>query len=189
MARSLLGLQLTHDTEAGRVIVALTEVEAYNGADDPASHAWRGRTPRNAVMFGPPGHLYVYFSYGLHWCANVVCGPPGLASAVLLRAGRVVEGLDLARVRRGSGIADSALARGPACLTRALGVDGRQDGLDLGSGGPLALRAGDPVSVVAAAGPRVGVSRAVDRPWRFWVPGDQTVTAYKRSPRAGPDPQ
>ena len=99
----------------------LTEVEAYDGASDPASHAFRGRTPRNAVMFGPPGHLYIYFSYGIHWNANVVCGPEGAASGVLLRAGEVIEGMELARTRRGRSV-DRDLARGPGRLCQALGL-------------------------------------------------------------------
>ncbi len=128
VAADLLGWRLSHQTDRGTVAVVLTEVEAYDGPDDPASHAWRGRTPRNAVMFGPPGFLYVYFSYGMHWCANVVAGPDGTATAVLLRAGRVVEGHDLARERRGPRVADRSLARGPACLTQALGIGRQHDG-------------------------------------------------------------
>ena len=121
-APAVLGWRLTHRTPDGFVTVELTEVEAYAGETDPASHAGRGRTPRNAIMFGPPGRLYVYFSYGMHWCANLVVGPEGTASAVLLRAGRVVEGVELARSRRGDRVSDRALARGPACLTQALGI-------------------------------------------------------------------
>ncbi|MDF2967210.1 MAG: 3-methyladenine glycosylase [Nocardioidaceae bacterium] len=183
VAPSLLGAVLTSRTDQGRVAVALTEVEAYDGPDDPASHAWRGPTPRNAVMFGPPGRLYVYFSYGMHWCANVVTGPDGTASAVLLRAGRVVHGHGLARQRRGPRVGDPALARGPACLTRALAIGREHDGIDLGSGGELSIEPGArPLGV--SVGPRVGVSRAPDVAWRFWVTGDETVSAYRRSPRA-----
>ena len=183
VARSLLGACIVHESADGRVAVRLTEVEAYGGLTDPASHAWRGRTPRTEVMFGPPGRLYVYFSYGMHWCGNVVTGPDGHASAVLLRAGRVVEGVDLARARRGPRITDRSLARGPACLMQALGLDRGADGLDLLDGGAVRLEPGDPVDEVAT-GPRVGVSREPDRPWRFWLSGDETVSAYKRSPRA-----
>ena len=183
VAPSLLGAVLTSRTDQGRVAVALTEVEAYDGPDDPASHAWRGPTPRNAVMFGPPGRLYVYLSYGMHWCANVVTGPDGTASAVLLRAGRVVHGHGLARQRRGPRVVDRALARGPACLTRTLAIGKEHDGIDLGSGGELSIEPG-PRPQGVSVGPRVGVSRAPDVAWRFWVTGDETVSAYRRSPRA-----
>lgn len=183
VAPTLLGAVLTSRTDEGSVAVVLTEVEAYDGPDDPASHAWRGRTPRNAVMFGPPGFLYVYFSYGMHWCANVVTGPDGTASAVLLRAGRVVEGHDLARSRRGPRVAERGLARGPACLTQALAIGRAHDGADLTGGGALSLEPGVPPASVST-GPRVGVSRAADVPWRFWATGDETVSAYRRSVRA-----
>jgi len=183
-AASLLGWTLTSSSDAGTVSVVLTEVEAYDGEADPASHAYRGRTPRNVVMFGPAGHLYVYLSYGIHWCCNVVTGPEGQASAVLLRAGRVVEGVEVARRRRGAQVAEAALARGPACLARALGIDASCNGADLLSGdGGLRLAQGDAVSPVSV-GPRVGISAAVDVPWRFWVTSDATVSTYKRSPRA-----
>lgn len=185
VAPALLGARLAHQTPEGPVVVELTEVEAYHGTGDPASHAWRGRTPRNEVMFGPAGYLYVYFSYGVHWCANVVCGPAGEASAVLLRAGRVVSGQGLARQRRGPRVADRSLARGPACLTQALGIDRRHRGTDLCAGGPLTLTPARDAGPVAS-GPRVGVSRAADVPWRFWLSGDPTVSPYQRSPRASP---
>ncbi len=188
VAAELLGCTLTHTTAHGAVWVELTEVEAYAGAADPASHAFRGRTPRNSVMFGPAGHLYVYLSYGMHWCANVTCGPTGEASAVLLRAGRVVEGADLARARREGSrkgrLSDSALARGPACLTQALGIDKTCNAADLLCGGPLSLsRFGQPPSKVSR-GPRVGVSAAADVAWRYWLTGDESVSTYKRSARA-----
>ena len=128
VAPDLLGAVVRHATPDGPVAVRLTEVEAYDGANDPGSHAFRGRTPRNAVMFGPPGHVYVYFTYGMHWCMNLVCGPEGQASAVLLRAGEVVEGATLATRRRPTAKTPRELARGPARLTLALGVDGSQDG-------------------------------------------------------------
>ena len=178
VAPLLLGAVLRH----GEVAVELTEVEAY-GPDDPASHAYRGRTPRNAVMFGPPGHLYVYFSYGMHWAANVVCGPDGTASGCLLRAGRVVEGVELARERR-HGAKDRDLARGPGRLTQALGLHSEHGGLDLFSGADVRLEPGVGGRVEVATGPRVGVSRAADVPWRFWVAGSRFVSDYKRSPRA-----
>lgn len=183
MAPRLLGWTLTHRTDDGPVTVRLTEVEAYEGTDDPASHACRGPTPRNALMFGPPGRLYVYFSYGMHWCANVVCGPEGTASAVLLRAGDVLDGVELARTRRGSAVLPARdLARGPARLTRALGVDGRANGADLLTGGAFSLRRG-PAPDDVSAGPRVGIASAADRPWRFWVTGSNSVSPYRRSPR------
>jgi DNA-3-methyladenine glycosylase len=132
VAPRLLGAVLRHRTADGVVAVRLTEVEAYAGEGaDPGSHAFRGPGRRNATMFGPSGRLYVYFTYGMHWCANVVCGPPGLGSAVLLRAGEVVEGLALARQRRVGARRDADLARGPARLTTALGIDGSQDGAGL----------------------------------------------------------
>jgi len=183
VAPAMLGWELSHDTREGHVTVRLTEVEAYAGESDPASHAARGRTPRTELMFGPPGRLYVYFSYGMHWCANVVVGPEGHASAVLLRAGRVVDGVELARARRPPGTPERSLARGPACLTQALGISQSHNGADLCGGSTFALAPGEPVSAFSS-GPRVGVSLAAEAPWRFWVTGDATVSAYKRSPRA-----
>ena len=186
VAPQLLGWTLSHTTEEGTVTVRLTEVEAYMGADDPASHAYRGPTPRSVVMFGHAGHLYTYFSYGMHWCCNVVTGVEGHASAVLLRAGRVVAGQDLARRRRGERTRERSLARGPGCLGQALGLGRDHNGADLLAGGALRLApAPQPVPPAAvSSGPRVGVSTAHDLPWRFWVSGDETVSAYKRSPRA-----
>lgn len=178
-ARSLLGSRLVH----GDVAVELTEVEAYAGPLDPASHAFM-RTPRSEIMFGPPLRLYVYFSYGVHWCANVVWGDEGTAGAVLLRAGRVVHGADEARRRRGVTVAEPLLARGPANLAKALGLDGDDNGADLTdpSGIHLEMRTGP--APVTIDGPRVGISKAADVPWRFWVDGDSSVSTYKRSPRA-----
>ena len=171
-ASLLLGAVVRH----GEVAVRLTEVEAYDGADDPGSHAFRGRTARNAVMFGPAGHLYVYFTYGMHFCCNVVTGPEGRASAVLLRAGEVVEGLDVARSRRPRS-SDRDLARGPARLCQALAIDREHDGTDL-SVPPLTL---EPVASPPAyeTGPRVGLRGAPERPWRFWVPGERSVSSYR----------
>jgi DNA-3-methyladenine glycosylase len=203
VAAELLGCVLEHDTAEGRVAVQLTEVEAYEGMADPASHAYRGQTARNAVMFGPPGHAYVYFTYGMHFCVNLVCGPVGTPSAVLIRAGRVIDGAPLAERRRLAGrpgaavLAERDLARGPARLCQALGIDRAQDGADVcDPGSPLRIRpqplAGDvgpsaspPARV--SRGPRVGVSSAADRPWRFWLSGDPTVSAYRpHVPRARP---
>jgi DNA-3-methyladenine glycosylase len=179
VAPTLLGAVLRH----GPVAVRLTEVEAYDGAADPASHAARGRTARNAVMFGPPGHLYVYFTYGMHWAANVVCRGEGTASGVLLRAGQVVDGLETAQARRGrSSVRD--LARGPGRLCQALGLDAAHRGVYLFGDGPVTLTpAADPPEPVEQ-GPRVGVSVEADRPWRFWISGDPFVSTYRRSPRA-----
>jgi len=185
VAPSLLGWLLTRRAADGDVTVELTEVEAYAGTSDPASHAFRGPTRRNAVMFGPAGHLYVYRSHGIHWCCNVVTGPEGDASAVLLRAGRVVEGTALARVRRGERVADRSLARGPGCLGQALGLSGQHDGSDLLGSGALTLT--PPATHTpwqVSTGPRVGVSRASDVRWRYWLVGDPTVSSYRRSSRA-----
>jgi DNA-3-methyladenine glycosylase len=258
VAPELLGCVLEHETADGLVAVVLTEVEAYAGEADPASHAYRGRTRRNAVMYGPPGYAYVYFTYGMHFCVNVVCSPPGTASAVLVRAGQVIAGEDLARHRRSargrapgdgrppvagpsrdgapdadqrpvggtsqgdvvdggeSPAADSAgsqaiedrhrqvllaardLARGPARLCQALGIDRALDGADLCvPESPLRLRApaGVPRTAVGRSepdgtarsgnkglirsGPRVGVRLAADVPWRFWLAGGPSVSAYR----------
>jgi DNA-3-methyladenine glycosylase len=183
-APRLLGAVLRH----GEVSVRITEVEAYDGADDPGSHAYRGPTRRNAVMFGPPGALYCYFTYGMHVCCNVVCGPEDYASAVLIRAGEVVSGLDQARLRR-SGSPDRDLARGPARLCRALDIQLADDGTDLVAG-PITLTLGEPVRDVST-GPRVGLRAAPDRPWRYWITGERSVSAYRPAAplkrRSGPD--
>lgn len=202
VARDLLGATLTTRTPDGVVSLRLTEVEAYQGATDPGSHAYRGRTRRNATMFGEPGRLYVYRHLGLHHCLNVVTGPEGEASAVLVRAGEVIEGADLARARRlASGVArtDRDLARGPARLAVALGLDLSDDGTgitapegDVVLSRPRVLRdARDPgvepaeTSAVIRTGPRVGVSgdggRADLFPWRFWLDAEPTVSAYRRA--------
>lgn len=184
-ARDLLGAVLEVDGPQGTVAVTLSEVEAYAGPADPASHAFRGPTPRNAVMFGPPGFLYVYFVYGMHWCCNVVCGPPGEASAVLLRAGRIGAGTELARTRRPAARTDTELARGPARLASALGIDAAANGADLlDPASPVRLRAGAPVPDEAVVhGPRVGVAAAADVPWRLWIAGDPTVSPYRPATR------
>jgi DNA-3-methyladenine glycosylase len=178
-ARGLLGCILS----AGDVSVRITETEAYAGTvGDPASHAHRGRTQRNAVMFGPPGHAYLYFTYGMHWCMNVVSGPEGQASAVLLRAGEVVAGPDVARARRPAVRRDVDLARGPARLCSALGLDGSAYGAFLLDDGPVSLSlASAPVAPgLISAGPRVGVNGAHDLPWRFWITDEPTVSSYRR---------
>ncbi|PPK95181.1 DNA-3-methyladenine glycosylase [Kineococcus xinjiangensis] len=181
VARELLGCVVRHRGDEGEVAVRLTEVEAYAGEQDPGSHAFRGRTPRTEVMFGEAGHAYVYFSYGMHWCANLVCGPAGEASAVLLRAGEVVDGRDLARSRRAAARTDVDLARGPARLAQALGLSRDQNEADVCAGGTLRVTAGSPVAEGAVRwGPRVGVAgEGAATPWRCWVDGDPTVSAYR----------
>ena len=188
MAPELLGCLLTARSEQGSVTVRITEVEAYAGERDPSSHAYRGRTARNAVMFGPPGHAYVYFIYGMHYSVNVVCMPDGVAEAVLVRAGEVVDGFELARARRPSTREDADLARGPGRLASALGLTRELDGADLCEPlGPLTLEQGKPVdATLIRSGPRVGISRAADWPWRFYLHGDPTVSPYRRSKAAGP---
>jgi len=232
VAPDLLGCVLWHDSQAGLVAVRLVEVEAYQGATDPASHAFRGQTARNAVMFGPPGHVYVYFTYGMHFCVNLVCQPPGRAEAVLLRAGEVVAGTELAARRRareadpglesaalagqaevdradeidrgaaalgeiralagngrepanGRSIRPVDLARGPARLCQALAIDRGLDGADVcAQGSPLGIGPGQPAASGRAAistGPRVGISQAADRPWRYWLAGDKHVSLYRPS--------
>lgn len=186
VAPLLLGAHI----RCGGVEVRLTEVEAYEGGDDPGSHAFRGPTPRTEVMFGPAGHLYVYFSYGAHWAANIVCGTEGRASAVLLRAGEVVAGEQEARTRRDARRRSPApvrdLARGPGNLGSALGLGRGHTGLDLfAAGSPVTVRV--PVKPRPAdrvgRGPRVGVSGPGGDgqlfPWRFWLVGEPTVSAYR----------
>ncbi|HET6876560.1 MAG TPA: DNA-3-methyladenine glycosylase [Jatrophihabitans sp.] len=192
VAPRLIGAVVTSDLGGAEVAIRLTEVEAYEGARDPASHAFRGRTRRNAVMFGPPGHLYCYFTYGMHWCANIVCGHDGLATAVLLRAGDVIRGVEAAVQRRPAARRPAELARGPARLATCLGLSAEHNGLDLcDPTSPVRLE-----SVPARrrrevlSGPRVGISRAADRPWRFWLADAASVSAYKAGgrtrPRTGP---
>lgn len=195
VAPALLGCVLVHETEEGLVAAEIVEVEAYRGESDPASHAFRGKTPRNAVMFGEPGHAYVYFTYGMHFCVNLVCQPVGEPSAVLLRAGRVVEGAGLAEVRRGAGeraVAERELARGPARLCQALGIGRAQNGADVcDPAGPLRLLApadsGGLGAMSIGRGPRVGVRYGAEVDWRFWVVGEPAVSAYRpHAPRKPP---
>lgn len=186
VAPDLLGRILVRTTPDGPIALRLTEVEAYDGLNDPGSHAYRGRTARNGVMFGPPGHVYVYFTYGMWHCMNLVCGPDGTACAVLLRAGEIVEGAELARKRRLSARNDKELAKGPARLATALGVDRALDGTDACASGATELRmlTGTPVpSDQVRNGPRTGVSgdggNGDVHPWRFWVANDPTVSPYR----------
>ncbi len=183
-AHRLLGATLT-----GRGVVAtVVEVEAYGGVPDgpwpdAAAHSYRGATARSAVMFGPPGRLYTYRSHGIHVCANVVCGPDGIAAAVLLRAAVIESGFDIAQARRGASIRTRALARGPGNLCSATGIIMADNGIDMfDPDSPIRLRLND--ALEATSGPRVGVSQAADRPWRLWLPGRTEVSAYRRSPRA-----
>lgn len=189
-AVALLGaLLVARAADGPAVVLRLTEVEAYAGPGDPASHAARGRTRRTAVMFGPAGHAYVYLSYGIHWCLNVTCGPDGTAGAVLVRGAAVVAGVAAARARRPRVTDDARLARGPGVLTLAAGVTGALDGADLlDPAAPVTLRAGPPAAARGrvASGPRVGVSAAADVAWRFWLPGEPSVSAYRRSAGAPP---
>ena len=182
VAPFLLGKLLVHGTRAARVV----EVEAYRGASDPASHAYRGRTARNATMFGRAGLLYVYFTYGMHWCANVVCGPEGVAGAVLLRALEPVAGVAemasarSARRRGRSGLRESDLCRGPANLAVALGIAKEHDGVDLLAPGSAVRLLDDGHPLVEGPqlerGPRVGITKATDVEWRFWVAGSRCVS-------------
>ncbi|MDN5860934.1 MAG: DNA-3-methyladenine glycosylase, partial [Pseudonocardia sp.] len=177
----LLGATVEADTPDGIVAVRLVEVEAYRGADDPASHSFRGRTQRNDVMFGPPGHLYVYFVYGMHFCANISCLPDGEAAAVLMRAGEVVSDPGVARVRRPTARRDADLARGPARLTTLLGLGREHNGIDVTArASPVRVRRGAPVDPAAVrTGPRVGVAAGHATPWRFWIDGSPAVSPYR----------
>jgi DNA-3-methyladenine glycosylase len=178
VAPRLLNLLLVGGSRAGRIV----EVEAYRGAQDPASHAYGGPTARNATMFGPAGHLYVYFTYGMHWCANVVCGPPGVAEAVLVRALAPVAGLEAMWEARPAARRERDLCSGPAKLCQALGIDRADDGADLLSPASRVrlLDDGTPPPRRPSVGPRVGISRAVEARWRWWVTGSAFVSAGGR---------
>jgi DNA-3-methyladenine glycosylase len=184
VAQQLLGAVI----KVGEVSIRLTETEAYAGTGDPAAHAVRGRRPATEALFGPPGTLYCYLSYGVHICGNLVCEAEGSGSAVLLRAGTVVEGIDLVRRRRSADrsgpIPDSQLARGPGCLGQSLGLTLDHSGWHVGEGFSVTPRDAAPE---IACGPRVGVSVANLRPWRYWIKGAGSVSAYSRSPRAVAD--
>jgi DNA-3-methyladenine glycosylase len=161
------------DGRAGRIV----EVEAYRGADDPAAHSYRGKTPRTAVMFGPAGHLYVYFTYGMHWCCNVVCGEEGSGWAILIRALQPVAGLDLMYAQRPRAANDRQLCNGPARLAQAMGIDGSHDGEDVVDGDTYALLDdGTPTPERPVQTTRIGISKAVDYPWRWYVAENNYVS-------------
>ncbi len=178
VAPRLLNLLLVRGSRVGRIV----EVEAYRGSADPASHAFGGRSRRNATMFGPAGHLYVYFTYGMHWCANVVCGEVGVGEAVLVRALAPVAGVGEMWSARPAARQERDLCSGPAKLCQAMGIDGAHDGLDLlAAGGAVQLLDdGTPAPRHPGNGPRVGISKAADRPWRWWVPGSAHVSPGRR---------
>ena len=185
VARALLGRVLECDLGRERIAGRIVEVEAYRGARDPASHAYRGPTPRNRVMFGPAGHTYVYFTYGMHHCLNVVCGKEGVAAAVLIRALEPLAGFDLVRERRGA-VEDARLMRGPGCVAQALGLAREHSGLDLVSG-PLRVTRDGPRrgGRRVLAGPRIGIRQGLDRDWRFWLEGHLCVSGSRRALVAG----
>ncbi|MCZ7526052.1 MAG: DNA-3-methyladenine glycosylase [Acidimicrobiia bacterium] len=185
LAPDLLHKVLVHDDPvAGRVAARIVEVEAYCGEEDAGSHAYRGRTARNATMFGAPGHLYVYFTYGMHWCANVVAGTEGIAGAVLLRAGAPLDGLETMWARRPRARRPRDLCSGPARLAQALGLDGSHDGADLVTGPVRLVDDGVPPPASPGVSTRVGLhpEKGAEHPWRFFVPGDPNVS---RAARAG----
>ncbi|MGH8962455.1 MAG: DNA-3-methyladenine glycosylase [Jatrophihabitantaceae bacterium] len=185
LAPRLLGAVIVSTVDGCEVALRLTEVEAYEGLDDPASHAYRGRTPRTAVMFGPPGHLYCYFTYGMHWCANIVCDIDGRASAVLLRAGEIVRGTEIAFARRPAARSERDLARGPARLATSLGLGAATNGADLCDSASAVRLESIPgrQSRGVRSGPRVGIGVAVEWPWRFWLE-HPTVSQFKAGGRA-----
>ncbi|MFI8854930.1 DNA-3-methyladenine glycosylase [Streptomyces sp. NPDC053499] len=184
VAPDLIGRVLVRTTSDGRMRLRITEVEAYAGEADPGSHAYRGRTERNASMFGPPGHAYVYFIYGMWYSLNLVCRPEGQASGVLIRAGEVLEGVEQARKRRPKARKDLELAKGPARLATALAVDRELNGADVCTHedyAPLSVLAGEPADPdTVKSGPRTGVGGdAAHYPWRFWLADDPTVSPYR----------
>jgi DNA-3-methyladenine glycosylase len=174
VAPKLLNTLLVHGDRMARIV----EVEAYRGMEDPASHAYRGPTKRNAVMFGPPGRLYVYFTYGMHWCANVVCEPEGVAGAVLLRAAAPVAGLDAMWSARRAARSERDLCSGPAKLCQAMGLNRDHDGANLLSAdrGVSLVTDGMSPPVRPSVGVRIGIRQASEQPWRWWVPDDPNVS-------------
>ncbi|MGH2718528.1 MAG: DNA-3-methyladenine glycosylase [Actinomycetota bacterium] len=169
VAPLLLGRTLVRESPEGLVSGRIVEVEAYCGFRDPASHAYRGETRRNAVMFGPGGFLYVYFTYGMHYCANAVCETPGSPGAVLLRAVEPLAGLELMAERRGTAVV-ALLARGPARLAQAFGLDLRDNGIDLVDG-PVRIEGEQRLVGEVAVSPRIGIAKAAEEPWRFYEVG------------------
>lgn len=189
MAPELLGAVIVADAgTADEVRARIVEVEAYLGADDPASHAFRGPTPRASIMFGEPGHLYVYLSYGMHHCANVVCAPVGRASAVLLRAAVVEHGEAVVRTRRGEAVPAARLLSGPGNLCRGLGIVIADNGADLLGAGRIRVL-GDGGTVPVTTGPRVGISRAVQLPLRFSWTGHPAVSRARSGVKKGTGPE
>ncbi|MEY9847313.1 DNA-3-methyladenine glycosylase [Streptacidiphilus sp. MAP5-3] len=189
VAPELLGRVLVCEEEDQVLALRITEVEAYEGVDDPASHGWKGPTPRTEVMFGEAGHLYVYWIYGMHHAVNVVCGRTGESQAVLIRAGEIIQGHAHAAGRRPSAKRPADLARGPGRLTRALGIDRTVNGVDLcDPESPVRLHepaelggSAEPAAdLTVLSGPRTGVSRAHETPWRFWIAGEASVSPYRR---------
>ena len=185
VAPMLLNKLLVHDAVAGRIV----EVEAYAGSEDPASHAFRGMTPRTEVMFGPAGHLYVSFTYGMHWCANVVCGEDGTATAVLIRAVAPVDGIEVMRSRRLAARRDRDLTNGPAKVCQALAIDGDHNGADLvrGDRGVLLLDDGTPPPARPATSTRIGISAGVEHEWRWYVADDPYVSSARGTRPRDPD--
>jgi DNA-3-methyladenine glycosylase len=187
VARALIGKTLSRRTAEGVTAGIIVETEAYVSAIDPSAHGYRGKTSRNAVMFGPPGHAYVYFTYGMHHCLNIVTEGEGVAAAVLLRALEPTAGIALMRSRRGERIADRDLARGPGRLCAALALTLADNGLDL-CGDALWLEDTPdfPPDAPIAATPRIGIAQAADWPWRFvladspWVSGRKVTATHKQ---------
>jgi DNA-3-methyladenine glycosylase len=184
VAPTLLGAHLLSTVDGAEVLLRITEVEAYEGGLDAASHAYRGPTKRNAVMFGEAGKLYCYFVYGMHWCANITCGPDGTAAAVLLRAAEILDGELVASARTRTQLPSAKLASGPARLARVLGLTGEHTGLDLLNPGSAVRLTGLYPPPDYRTGPRVGVAAAAEHPWRFWLPEDPTVSSYRPGGRS-----
>ena len=187
VATKLLNKVVVSERDGLRLAARIVEVEAYRGAEDEAAHSFRGPTKRNATMFGPPGHWYVYFSYGMHWCANLVVAPAGTPHAVLVRAAEPLEGFEVMRERRPKARTDRDLLRGPGRFGSALGFTGADDGLDAVNGPIRVVDDGVAPPERPAIGPRVGITKAAEEPWRFWVPESRFVSATRRATNIRPD--